>query len=101
MLCARSACHVLAPGCSLQQATQEPDPCPLVQGKYDLHLPEYPGAAQCVRIGGTGTERDGSAQNGRQHDGRPGDVAAMRISYDRGGLTEDQAHPDPYTQFDR
>lgn len=72
------------------------DLCSLAQDKYDLHLPEYPGAAQCVRIGGAGTQ-----QNGGQQNGKPGDVAAMRISYDRGGLTEDQADPDPYKQFDR
>ncbi|KAK9800858.1 hypothetical protein WJX73_000581 [Symbiochloris irregularis] len=66
---------------------------PAIKERYDLHLPEYPGTAQCVRIGGGSPQQNSNQQ--------PGDVAAMRINYDRGGLTEDQAHPDPYQQFDR
>ena len=44
-----------------------------------------------MRIGGTG----------KQQQQQGGDIASMRQSYDRGGLTEDQADPDPYKQFDR
>ena len=57
---------------------------------YDLRLPAYPGTASCVRIGGSEDKQAGS-----------GDVAGMRQSYDKGGLSEEDAHPDAFQQFDR
>ena len=78
--------------------SQPPDAA--LQEKFKLELPEYPGTACCVRIGGSadtaaGTSNRGSGQNGSS------DVAAMRQNYDRGGLADKDALPDPMQMFDR
>lgn len=63
----------------------------VLQEKYNLQLPTYPGTSSCVRIGGSGQQKQRAGT----------DIAAMRQSYDKGGLTEEQAHSNPYVQFDR
>lgn len=64
---------------------------PAIKEKYNLQLPTYPGTSSCVRIGGSGQQKQRAGT----------DIAAMRQSYDKGGLTEEQAHSNPYVQFDR
>jgi len=60
-----------------------------VQDKYNLQLPEYPEAAQCVRLAGGGG-------GGAKHD-----PSGMRLNYDVGGLMEGDVDKDPMKQFDR
>ena len=60
-----------------------------MQEKYNLQLPEYPDAQQCVRLDNTGGQ-------GGKHD-----PSAMRLNYDVGGLQEEDVDEDPMKQFDR
>jgi hypothetical protein len=60
-----------------------------VQEKYKLQLPEYPEAAQCVRLDGEGVQVE-------KHN-----PSAMRLNYDVGGLLEEDVDEDPMKQFDR
>ena len=74
----------------------------LAQEKFSLRLPAYPGTACCMRIGGAepspaSTSTREPAANGHSN----GSVADMRQNYDRGGLTEEDADPDPLKMFDR
>ena len=61
---------------------------PEIISKYSLRLPEYPGSAQCVRIGGTAATA-------------PACVADMRLSYGaQGSLLDESLVPsDPWEQF--
>lgn len=63
----------------------------MVQEKYGLRLPEYPGAAQCVKIPSAGAAAAPGA-----------DPAGIRLSYtlaeDTGGLSEQDVLPDPIEQ---
>lgn len=62
----------------------------MVQEKYKLELPEYPGGAQCVALMKSESKKDPSA---------------MRLNYDvaerQGGLLEEHVDKDPLKQFDR
>ena len=62
----------------------------LVQVKYKLKLPEYPGSSQCVVLGKSESKKDPSS---------------MRLNYDvaerQGGLLEEHVDKDPLKQFDR
>ena len=70
-----------------------------VQERFSLQLPEYPGTACCVRIGGSADTAAGTSNRGGSQGG--GDVAAMRQNYDKGGLAEEDAPADPMQMFDR
>ena len=70
-----------------------------VQEKFSLRLPEYPGTACCVRIGGSADTAAGASNRGESQGGS--DVAAMRQNYDKGGLAEEDAPADPMQMFDR
>ena len=65
---------------------------PEIVRKYQLSLPEYPGTAQCVRIGGGGGGSAAALAAG---------VADMRLHYGAAGqgLDESAAARDPFTQF--
>lgn len=54
---------------------------PAIRKKYGLVLPEYPGSAQCVKVGADGAELKEQELGVK--------VADMRISYERGDLHED------------
>ena len=80
--------------------------CQGLQEKYQLKLPQYPGTACCVRLGGSepstaSTSTRQPAANGHSNGTGGGSVADMRQNYDRGGLTEADALPDPLKMFDR
>ncbi len=63
----------------------------LVQDKYHLKLPQYPGTSQCLKIGSNGSAR--------------ADPAQIRLNYNLadkdGGLLEEHVDPDPMKQFGR
>ncbi|KAG2482649.1 hypothetical protein HYH03_018422 [Edaphochlamys debaryana] len=71
---------------------------PAVRERFALALPPFPGAAQCVRLGGSGASASAAAAKAAataQH------VADMRISYERGGLEEAAfSGRDPMAVFD-
>lgn len=69
---------------------------PAIRHRFRLQLPAYPGTSQCVRIGGSGEGAAGRVPP----EGGDVRVADMRISYEHGGLLEDQVVPDPLDQFD-
>ena len=81
---------------------------PALQDKYHLRLPAYPGASQCVRLGGpAGSEERPSdaATSGNGAGGSGADPASIRLNYSlaesSGGLMEADVDPDPFKQFDR
>ena len=68
---------------------------PEIISKYGLVLPRYPGASQCVRLGGpTGANPAAAAASVVA-----ASVADMRLSYAVGELEETHAASDPWTQF--
>lgn len=66
----------------MSHASLAPSPLPAqIRDKYQLHLPAYPGASQCVRIGGSG----------RSPAAGPANVADLRVSYGAAGQSLDEA----------
>ena len=69
----------------------------LVQEKYKLNVPKFPGTAQCVRINPPAADNS-SAQ---QQAGSEKALSDMRKNYSQGGLLEKDADLDPMKQFDK
>lgn len=66
---------------------------PQIRDKYQLRLPAYPGASQCVRIGGSGRSPAAS----------PANVADLRVSYGGAGQSLDEtdmSEAGPLAEFD-
>ena len=69
----------------------------LLQERYKLNVPNFPGTAQCVRIKPPAAG-NGSAQ---RQAGSQTALSDMRENYSQGGLLEKDADLDPMKQFDK
>ena len=69
----------------------------LLQEKYKLNVPRFPGTAQCVRI----KPPAAGSSSAQQQAGSEKALSEMRENYSQGGLLEKDANLDPMKQFDK
>eukprot|EP00891_Asterochloris_glomerata_P002329 jgi/Astpho2/2329/Aster-08193 len=69
----------------------------LLQDKYKLNVPRFPGTAQCVRI----KPPAAGSSSAQQQAGSEKALSEMRENYSQGGLLEKDANLDPMKQFDK
>ena len=69
----------------------------LLQEKYKLNVPKFPGTSQCVRI----KPPAAGSSSAQEQAGSEKSLSDMRENYSQGGLLEKDADLDPMKQFDK